>query len=183
MKRLGEVAHHAPIVLGDPRMQGHRRRGFLSRQFRLQRRALGLERGQFVFDRRAAQDAVGDLVDQALRPAYGFGQIGFLLATPASDLPITFLHLQSRFLHGGGDDVRRQQAIPEGRQNPVGDVGALDPAPVVASGRAALASPRTDESLFGSAADHRAAAAAAGQLAAEEMLRAHRCQWRCLLRT
>nr|WP_263972796.1 hypothetical protein [Brevundimonas pondensis] len=148
VKRLGEVAHDAAIVFGDPRMQGHGRGGFLSSQFRLQRCTLGLERGQFVLDRRAAQGAVGHLVDQSLRPADGFGQIAFQLAAPASDLPIALLHFQARFLHGGGDDVRRQQAIPKGRQDPVGDVGAFDAAPVVAGRCTALASPGADEALL-----------------------------------
>ncbi|WP_341022486.1 hypothetical protein [Brevundimonas diminuta] len=66
MQRLGEVDHHAAIMLCDPRMQGHRRGRFLSRQFSFQSRALGLKRRQLLLDRRAAQDAVGDLVDQAL---------------------------------------------------------------------------------------------------------------------
>jgi len=68
---------------------------------------------QLVLDRRAAQYAVGDLVDQAVRPADGFGQVAFQLAAPASDFPIAFLHLEARLLHGRGDDVGRQQAIPE----------------------------------------------------------------------
>ncbi|WP_227976066.1 hypothetical protein [Brevundimonas sp. Bb-A] len=66
VKRLGEVTHHTAIVLGDPRMQRYGRGRFLGRQLRFQSRALGLKRGQLVLDRRAAQDAVGDLVDQAL---------------------------------------------------------------------------------------------------------------------
>ncbi|WP_232463877.1 hypothetical protein [Brevundimonas diminuta] len=66
MQRLGKVAHHATIVLSDPWVKGYRRGRFLSRQFRLQRRALGLKRRQLLLDRRATQDAVGDLVDQAL---------------------------------------------------------------------------------------------------------------------
>ncbi|MEN5169419.1 hypothetical protein ABE444_07620 [Brevundimonas pondensis] len=176
VKRLSEVAHHAAIVLCDPWVQRYGGGRFLGCQVRFQNRALVLKRGQFVFDRCAAQDAVGHLVDQALRPTDGFGQVGFQLGAAASNLPIALLHFQARLFHGGGNDVRRQQAVPEGRQHTVGDIGALDPAPVVAGGWAALASPRTDESLLGSAADHRAAAAAAGQLAAEQVLRAHQRQ-------
>ncbi|WQE36889.1 hypothetical protein U0030_16810 [Brevundimonas bullata] len=173
VKRLGEIAHHAAIVLSDPWVKGYRRGRFLRRQFRLQRRALGLEGGQLLLDRGAAQGAVGHLVDQPVRPALGFGQVGFQLASSAPDVSIALVHFEARLFHGGGDDVRREQAIPEGSQDPIGDVGALDASAVVAGGRTALASPGADEPLLRAAADHRAAATAACELAAEQVPRAN----------